>query len=93
MGFFFPNYFVANIYLVDKDHSWATQSRQGLEAPHVLSQLKQEELPALEILLWLNSKQEICFKTTREFMWFWLLHSDQLKAEQEERKKEGRQNG
>lgn len=51
------------------------------------SQWKQEELPALEILLWLNSKQEICFTTTRESMWFWLLHSDQLKAEQEERKK------
>lgn len=29
------------------------------------SQWKQEELPAVEILLWLNSKQEICFKTTR----------------------------
>lgn len=35
--FFFPNYFVANIYLVDKDPSWATPSRRGSEAPHVLS--------------------------------------------------------
>lgn len=61
--FFFSNYFVPNIYLMDKDCSLAMQSRQVSGAPCVLS-VEWEELPALLILPWIISKQVNCFKTT-----------------------------
>ncbi|KAJ7424582.1 hypothetical protein WISP_28126 [Willisornis vidua] len=48
---------------MDKNPSCALQSRGGSGAPPVLS-VQQEELPALEIMLWVISKQENCFTDT-----------------------------